>query len=326
MLAAGELAIGKRGERLARIGREQIGVVTATGAAGAEDFASFQRLVMDQGKAAGPGELLGLYRNLFSNAAAANIAIRFGLKGIGASVWGGALAGMEAVDYALRLLVQGRLKAVVVAVVELMTPLLEKLVAASSSRTAESCEFAQGEHSTVQLPGEIAVAMLFQVAGRGEEIPQGVLCSVKGMGRAAASRTGGLQAALAQAAGGALRWVPEGGVELLVRGTGQSRATAAVEQKALERVLQGEGPLPTIFPKDLVGDCYSAAGPLAVAVGALALSSGRVPPSASAVSRAAAGRPPLRKPPCGQRRPRHVLVSVLGEDQAFAMVLGAAHA
>ncbi len=168
LLAAAALSLAEHERALVGVSSEETGVVTVTGTTLLEDFFAFRRSVTQDG-GRDHAALLSSYRNLFANASAANISIRFGLKGQGATLSGGWRAGVEAVHYAMRLLREGRLKALVLGAIERVPRVAAEKREGGNPQLEEPWREGEGP--------EVAVALLLRAQAK-NYVPPGAFCKV----------------------------------------------------------------------------------------------------------------------------------------------------
>lgn len=250
LLAAAALSLAERERTLAGVSAEETGVVTVTGTTVLEDFFAFRRLVTQDGLSDHAG-LLSLYRNLFANASAANISIRFGLKGQGATLSGGWRAGVEAVHHAIRLLKGGRLKALVLGAIERAPQAL------AGKKGEEEKSQHEGPRREGEVP-EVAAALLLRAETK-NSVPPGAFCKVSAY-----------EAWVEGAAGSAP--AKEGG--LLSRVSLAVPADKASEEEICEKGLwQPHAPLAALLQESL-----AASFPLAFGWAALMFARGTLPP------------------------------------------------
>lgn len=256
-----------------------------------------------------------LFANTVVNAAASQVAIRFGLTGPNATLATGFTGGLEALEYAADLIVSGRADAVLAGGVEELCPLGLSAWEKSGLTPAKadpSVPFDRRRSGAV--PGEGAAVLLLEAAERVEE--RRAYAEYRGGASALdfdadyrySLRGAGVRKALRRTLERA--GVAPEDIGCVAAGANGSLVGDAAEARGLEAVLGGR--VVATASKALTGETFSAGAALQAVAALLPLVEGVIPPTAGHE------RPDERCPvDCvpGQARPGrvdHVLVSACG--------------
>lgn len=224
-----------------------------------------------------------LFPNAVINSPASQVAIRFGLRGLNATVATGFTAGLDAIGYAMTLLKLGRLQAVIVGAVEELC-LQTFLGFYHLGLLATTPDGAPPRYTPYQAPGDgmvlgegavsFVVERLESARSRGvpayaELLSYGTAFHPASLYRYDPHATAAVQAVrqAVQDAG-----VSAEDIDCISSGANGLRAADAMEQAAIRTVFGHQPvPRPVSVVKTLIGESFSAAGALQVAtmVGAL---------------------------------------------------------
>lgn len=195
-----------------------------------------------------------LFPNTVMNCAAGQAAIRYGLKGVNATLAGGQLAFLNSLRYAANILRRGYADVLLVGVVEEFTP-----------HTAWATHLTKSASATINA-GEGAAVFVIKRAGddsfTGQHCDAEALSVVSGFSPGGESG-GGMTAALEGCIRRALAkaQVEPKDVSLIASGEIGDKETDDSEAAALAAVF-GDAPVERVFVKQAVGECQAASGGL----------------------------------------------------------------
>ncbi|MCL6450207.1 MAG: hypothetical protein K6T75_02810 [Acetobacteraceae bacterium] len=294
LLGAAALALAQAGPGPGWDAWDGLGLVVASASAGLNSAAEFYREAVTLGaRYVDPGR----FPSVMVNAAASRAGMRFSARACQLTLAGAETGGPEAVDCARTLLRSGRARAMLVAAVEELSPLLSALRPASGEG-AVALVLEPWEEAVARRARTLAQVMGFGAATAGADGPDPAPsngedrdCDGPG-GAEGLARAGARAVRLALLQSG----TAPGEVEAVFSGTAPDHPLAEVERRALEQGLGGRQP-PRVEVKRVLGESLAAASLAQVAACAQALSQGG---------------------------PRRGLVHCLGRNgQAAALVLGA---
>jgi 3-oxoacyl-(acyl-carrier-protein) synthase len=215
------------------------------------------------------------FGNIVMNAAAAQVALRFGLPALNATVTSGAASGADALGWALDLLRAGRAPAALAGgVEELSAGSLAVLAARGRLPAAGTAAGAAATAARTFAPGEGAAFLMLEAADHAAARGARALAAVAGYGQAfdpgpAAGRAPD-PAAAARAVAAALAdaGLRAADVDLVVAAANGAADLDALEAAALA---QAGVAAPPLAPKAWLGESLGAAGAIGAAIAALAL-------------------------------------------------------
>ncbi len=244
MVACG-MALESAGLEIDDGNRRRVGLVIGTSTGSARAISEYARESLVQARPYLVNPLV--FPNTVMNCAAGQSAIRYGLKGVNATVSGGQLSGLLALRYAMSLLRRGRSEALVVGAVEELSP-----------QTVWGWHHAGRLREGHAALGEACATVVLAAPGtsRGAALAELAACEVgtSGPGESVGDR-------LAECVATALR---AAGAEPAQVGTvaGSFRGDLLDEEELSGlRAALGAAPEPLCI-KELAGECYSAAGAL----------------------------------------------------------------
>ncbi len=273
----GRLATAASGLALADAGitgdwteRHELGCVVGTMLAGVHTIGEFDRRGLEHG----PQSVLPLdFSNTVLNAAAGQVAIRHNLRGVNATLAGGAAAGLKAISYACDQISAGRANMIVAGGAEELS--LESYL--GFQQAGLLCEYASASKGRA-LPfdrdsgglvlGEGAAFLLLEPASSGQSRNAAPLGYIRGAGEGwpldptdHASLSGAVSQAMRQAMEAA--GVSAGEVGCLQASARGSRHEDAAEAAAIEAVFGPSSGQPIVTTlKGLAGESLGAGGPL----------------------------------------------------------------
>jgi 3-oxoacyl-[acyl-carrier-protein] synthase II len=279
-LVATHLAMHDAGLEIGRTACDAVGVVLGSTMGSLRSISEFDL----DGLRDGPRYVNpALFPNAVINSPASQVAIRFGLQGLNATIATGFTAGLDAIGYAMTLLKLGRLRAVIVGGVEelcLQTFLgFYKLGLLATTQDGTAPRYAPYQApGTGMVLGEGAACVVMERSEdahrRGASAYAELLSYSTAFHPASLYRYDPDATAAVQAVRQALQdaGVSSGDVDCISSGANGLHAADAMEQTAIHTVFgQQPVPRPVSVVKTLVGESFSAAGALQVAtmVGAL---------------------------------------------------------
>ncbi|GAA1954445.1 beta-ketoacyl synthase N-terminal-like domain-containing protein [Amycolatopsis minnesotensis] len=188
-----------------------------------------------------------LFPNTVMNCAAGQAAIRFGLRGVNATVAGGPIGFLAALRYATNALERGYAGVMLVGAAEEF-----------SEHRAWAHALSTGDPKAASV-GEAAVVFVVEASPTGRAPQADVLAVCTGYGPAAA---GGRDRALRSCTRRALRTAGVGHDEIVAVVTGEADEADLSEYRPVTGVLGKE--VPRLLPKVYFGDCGAATGGLGV--------------------------------------------------------------
>jgi 3-oxoacyl-[acyl-carrier-protein] synthase II len=193
-----------------------------------------------------------LFPNTVMNCAAGQVAIRFGLRGVNATIAGGTLAFLNALRYARNVLDRGYADVVLTGAVEEYTPHR----AWASHLTGTTTTVAAGEAAAV-----FVLSRPETPAGVGTRHAPSILAVATGYG------PGGEEQAERALSGCVTRALSRAGVDAAEVTTVLTGESDQIDQREYGPVRQALGHSPRrILPKRLFGECDAASGAVALAV------------------------------------------------------------
>lgn len=284
-LAAAELALGDANIDVAALDPERIGIALGSGYGCLATNADYLEGIRDRGPRRGNPIV---FQNTVSNAATGYISVAKGIRGPNATMCSGWIAGLEALDFGVYQIAEGRVQTMIVGGVDQVFP---ALVDGLSHRLAQLSEGACF----------LVLEELASARARGARIYAEVVASGHASGNG--------EDALAEAVWMVLREAGSSAedVDMIVSGRNGSHLDSC-ETRGLERAL-GPSLARICEPKKVLGETMGSGGSFAVAVGALALESGHLPPMLQITGDRELARPEL------------VLVPLLGNDGSAAATL-----
>ncbi|MGZ5440806.1 MAG: beta-ketoacyl synthase N-terminal-like domain-containing protein [Thermoanaerobaculia bacterium] len=287
-LVAAELALADADLDVASLDPETIGIALGSGYGCLATNADYLEGIRDRGSRRGNPII---FQNTVSNAATGYISLAKGIRGPNATMCSGWVAGLEALDFGVCQIADGRVQTMIVGGVDQLFPALVDGLSGRLTQLSEGSCF-------------LVLEELERARVRGARIYAEVVAS---------SRTSGTgedqEHALAQAVSSVLR---ESGdiasdIDMIVSGRNGS-LTDSCEARGLERAL-GPNAARVCAPKRILGETMGSGGSFAVAVAALTLESGELPLTLQVASEYDSVRPEL------------VLVPLLGNDGSAAATL-----
>ncbi|MCL6450211.1 MAG: hypothetical protein K6T75_02830 [Acetobacteraceae bacterium] len=262
----------------------ETGVVLGTGFGSVHSIAAFDRASLQEGPSyVNPAD----FPNTTINAAASQVGIRWGLKGLNCTVSSGFCAGLDAFGCATGYLEAGLCRAALVGGVEelclesLLGFFHSGLLALPDGEPAPARPFDRRRRGAVL--GEGACMSVVEPESRAVSAGRPVLARILAYGSAHSGGCGPDSRAMARSMALALEragLLPRD-VDLVVAGASGAPEGDREEALALLKVFgAGGGRARICAPKGALGECYGSAGALCVLVAVLALETGVVPPTA----------------------------------------------
>lgn len=265
-----------------------------------------------------------VFQNTVTNAATGAISVVHDLRGPNVTLCSGWAAGLEALDFGCQQIEEGLAARMVVGSAD--TP-SERLVAGMSLQgwlSPHGTALPFSEDSDGTRVSEAACTLVLEERSQARARGAHVYAEVAGTGRRGGpvdqqSRT------LARAVGDAVR---AAGIEpeqlgAVFSGANGRRDFDGREGRALREALGAwASRVPVTCPKSVLGETFSAAGPLAVLLGALALDTGWIPGMPGGTHPASASPFNLVSGASRRLAPEWVLITALGDEgSALAVVL-----
>ena len=283
--AAAELALADAGIDVATIEPEGIGIALGSGYGCLGTNADYLDGIRERGPRRGNPTV---FQNTVSNAATGYISVAKGIRGPNATMCSGWIAGLEALDFGVYQIAEGRVETMIVGGVDQVFPALVDGLSARAPQLSEgACFLVLEELEAARVRGARMYAEVVgsgHASGEGEEALTEAVCMVL--------REAGTAA---------------GDIDMIVSGRNGSTRDGS-ETRALARAL-GASAARVCEPKKVLGETMGSGGSFAVAIAAQALQSGLLPP----MLRLATGR--------ADAHPEVVLVPLLGDDGSAAATL-----
>jgi 3-oxoacyl-(acyl-carrier-protein) synthase len=266
-----------------------------------------------------------VFQNTVPNAATGYMSLAYGLRGPTATFSSGRVAGMEALDFAVQQIVEGRVSAFVVASAECLSPELAESFVRRGHLSATGVARPLDRRRDGLLLSEAACGLVVEEYQTARRRGAPFYAEILGVGHwsdAGPDCSGAVSGAIDDALH-ASRLTPDR-VDVVFSSANGSIESDVWECRGLSLALgEHAREVPVTCPKSLTGETLGNGGTLAVALAGLALSSGWVPGTAHFEE--PDPRCPLNVQPDGARHlvPETALVSALGDDgNALAAVLG----
>lgn len=320
-LAAAALAIEDAGLGPESDGLHDMGVAFGSGFGCVATNAEYLRGILTKGPRFGNPVV---FQNTVPNAAAGYISVAWELCGPTATFCSGAVAGLEAFEFAAHQIAEERCAGMLVVAAEELSPWLGEFFCSRGelSTGGEPRPFDRRRDGVVLGEGAcgLFVESLAHATGRGARVYAEVLSSSR-----ASDSMGEKAAALGPAVDRALALAGIGGdhLDAVFAGASGSIERDICEAYGLRRSLgRRADEIPVSCPKGALGETVGGSGCFGLAAAALSLWTGQVPPTTN-----------LREPDptlglnlvCGspqRRHPQTAMVSIVGDDSnAFATVL-----
>ena len=282
-LAAAELALADASLDLGTLEPEDIGIALGSGYGCLATNADYLEGIRDRGPRRGNPIV---FQNTVSNAATGYISVAKGIRGPNATMCSGWIAGLEALDFGVYQIADGRVRTMIVGGVDQLFPTLVDGLSRRVTQISEGACFLVLEE--LETARERGARIYAEVAASGHANGEHALAEAVWMV---------LREANATAAD----------VDMIVSGRNGSLLDSH-ELHGLERAL-GRNLIRVCEPKKVLGETMGSGGSFAVAVGALALESGQLPPMLQIADEREAEHPEV------------VLVPLLGNDGSAAATL-----
>jgi len=287
-LVAAELALADASLDVATLDPESIGIALGSGYGCLATNADYLDGIRDRGARRGNPII---FQNTVSNAATGYISLAKGIRGPNATMCSGWVAGLEALDFGVHQIADGRVQTMIVGGVDQLFPALVDGLSGRLTLLSEgSCFLVLEELETARARGVRIYAEVVagsHTSGSGESqdesLAEAISIVLLESGHVAED------------------------VDMIVSGKNGS-VTDGYETRGLERAL-GPNAARICAPKRILGETMGSGGSFAVAVAALTLESGNLPLTLQVASERDAGRPEL------------VLVPLLGNDGSAAATL-----
>lgn len=318
VLAAVALAIADAGLEPAEDGGGEVGIALGTGYGCLAANVEYLQGIRERGQRFGNPVV---FQNTVPNAAAGYASVAHGLRGPTATFSAGLTAGLEALDFAFRQVAEQRVPAMVVVSADQFFPQIAETFGRQGrlSPGGVARPLDRGRDGTVLSEGGCALVLeeLESARRRGARV-YAELCGTGQSGTGPGAASGAVKLAVEQALAGA--GTASHDVGAVFCGASGAREADREESRGLVEALGARAAIaPSTCPKSLLGETLGSGGTFAVALAALALSSGWVPPTAH--YREADPECALNVQAGAARRlhPRNALVLGLGDE-------GGAHA
>ncbi|HEY0143944.1 MAG TPA: beta-ketoacyl synthase N-terminal-like domain-containing protein [Thermoanaerobaculia bacterium] len=288
-LAAAELALTDANLDLTTINPEEIGIALGSGYGCLATNAEYLDGIRERGPRRGNPII---FQNTVSNAATGYISIAKGIRGPNATMCSGWVAGIEAVDFGVYQIADGRVSTMIVGGVDQIFPALVEGLAGlgrAPMLSEGSCFLVLEELESARARGARMYAEITATGhtSAGSEDPEHALSAA-------------VTLALTEAGTDAAD------IDMIVSGANGSRFDFS-ETRALVHAL-GAYDAQVFAPKRVIGETLGSGGAFAVAVAAQALESGRMPIGVTVANETA-------------NWPEVALVPVLGDDGSAAAAL-----
>jgi 3-oxoacyl-[acyl-carrier-protein] synthase II len=274
-LTAAESAIRDAQINLANIDPETIGIALGSGYGCLSTNADYLEGIRDRGPRRGNPIV---FQNTVSNAAAGYLSIAKDIRGPNATMCSGWTAGLEALDFGVYQIADGRVETMIVGSADQLFPTLLKGFQARGSISASRRPRPYDRERDGMVLSEGSCFLILEELEHARSRNARIYAEVAAMGHRSTGN-GNASRALSQAVLLALREADGSPNDVDVIVSGASGATSdRWEGHAMASTL---GPrvdeIPMIFPKAVLGETMATAGPLAVALAAMALYNGKVP-------------------------------------------------
>ncbi|NMO18794.1 beta-ketoacyl synthase [Pyxidicoccus fallax] len=265
-----------------------------------------------------------VFQNTVTNAATGYISMVHDLRGPNATLCSGWTAGLEALRFGCQQIEEGHAERMVVGGADTLSPRLLEALSLQGWLSRRGVARPFSEASDGMRVSEAACTLVLEEHTRARKRGAHVHAEVAGTGHRGGPPTEQARA-LARAVGDALRAAriqPEQ-LGAVFSGANGRRDFDRWEYRGLQEALGAHAArVPTTCPKAVLGETFSAAGTLAVLLGALAVDTGQVPGFAGTTHLAPGCQLNLLSGAARPLKPEWVLVTALGgEGSALAVVL-----
>lgn len=286
-LTAAELALKDADLDLSTIDPEDVGIALGSGYGCLAANAEYLTGIAERGARRGNPIV---FQNTVPNAATGYISLAKGIRGPNATLCSGWIAGLEAVDFGVYQIADGRVKTMIVGAVDQVFPaLIEGLVGSGRTKSLSegSCFLVLEELGSARARGARIYAEIVATGHASSDEPEH---------------------ALSEAVTLALREADTDAqdISMIVSGANGS-ASDFTETRALLHAL-GVHAAPLYAPKRVIGETMGSGGAFAVAIAAQALRSGSMPPNITVAHELEA-------------HPEVALVPMVGDDGSAAVAL-----
>jgi 3-oxoacyl-(acyl-carrier-protein) synthase len=318
-LTAAECAIADADLDISEMDAERIGIALGSAYGCLSTNADYLGGIRDRGPRRGNPIV---FQNTVSNAATGYISIARGIRGANATMCSGWIAGLEALDFGSYQINEGRADVMIVGGVDQLFPALVHGLDARGFISPTGAPRPYDLHRDGMVMSDGSCFLVLEAMDHARARGRRMYAELAGLGQRSTAN-GNAAGALTDAVRLALRDAGSSldDVDLVVSGANGTPADRCEGQALAGSLGDRAGEIPILFPKAAIGETMATAGPLAVALAAMALQKDVLPAASAPTHHDPECRVRIRD--CAERAgPDLALVPLIADDgNAAAAVL-----